>query len=356
MNHNVESTTDKPVGIFLSHTSADNEFVQRLASDLASAGAKVWVDEAELDIGDSLIDKISTGINDMDYLAVVLSIASVSSEWVRREVEVALNREIKNKKIIVLPLLYQKCSIPSFLVGKVYADFTEPGNYSSSLFLLLRRLGLGIGERNETYRHEFIVKVSNEQIRDWKLALMSRFCDESLEATVLEWHQIIRDPLLVLQPVLCRSIDKRESDSTMSEVLNIAPVYILNFFMTQDSIVVFKGIVSLSKGTKISRNSVIEVRFEDILQVNIEPRKTTNDNIIVTIGSSGIELDSALKPQGKTYVDCLVFSLINNINYVFPIEGAGICLISQGKHFSDEAELIDSWMKSIRAMIREKKN
>jgi hypothetical protein len=44
--------------IFLSHNHADKPFVRRLAQDLQAAGARVWLDEAEMLIGDSLIKKI----------------------------------------------------------------------------------------------------------------------------------------------------------------------------------------------------------------------------------------------------------------------------------------------------------
>ena len=47
--------------IFLSHSHVDKPFVRRLASDLIDSGVKVWLDEAEILIGDSLIEKIGTG-------------------------------------------------------------------------------------------------------------------------------------------------------------------------------------------------------------------------------------------------------------------------------------------------------
>ncbi len=45
-------------GIFLSHTWTDKEFVSQLANDLRTLGARVWIDEAEIKLGDSLIEKI----------------------------------------------------------------------------------------------------------------------------------------------------------------------------------------------------------------------------------------------------------------------------------------------------------
>ena len=130
-------------GIFLSHTWKDKSFARRLAGDLRASGARVWIDEAEIRLGDSLLEKIQEGIDSMDYLAVVLSPDSVASEWVKREVNVALNQEIAGKTVKVLPLLYRKCELPSFLIGKLYADFTNSSHYQDSLRLILDRLLLG---------------------------------------------------------------------------------------------------------------------------------------------------------------------------------------------------------------------
>jgi hypothetical protein len=131
----------KQPGIFLSHSHADKEFARRLEEDLTKAGVRVWIDDAEILLGDSLIEKIREGIDDMDYLGVILSPQSVASEWVKKEVEIAMNEEIDGKRIKVLPLLHQQCEFPGFLKGKKYADFSSEDKYVNSLKLVLRRLG-----------------------------------------------------------------------------------------------------------------------------------------------------------------------------------------------------------------------
>lgn len=129
-------------GIFLSYNHADKSFVRQLASDLQASGARVWVDEGEIRLGDSLIQKISQGLEAMDYVAVVLSPESVASSWVQKELEVAMAREINGRRIRVLPLLYRDCSMPSFLRDKLYADFRHPHGYSAGLALVLQRLDI----------------------------------------------------------------------------------------------------------------------------------------------------------------------------------------------------------------------
>lgn len=127
--------------IFLSHSHADKQFARRLAADLRASGHDVWIDEAEIDIGDSLIDKIRDGLDSVDFVAAILSSRSVESQWVTKELDIACNREIEECRVVVLPLVIEKVSMPGFLKGKFYGDFTEEANYGDALSLLLRKLG-----------------------------------------------------------------------------------------------------------------------------------------------------------------------------------------------------------------------
>jgi hypothetical protein len=132
----------KTNSIFLSHSHEDKAFAKRLASDMQSAGLIVWVDEAEINIGESLLERIRVGIDNVDYLAVILSPESVQSEWVQHEVEQAMNQQIQGRQIMVLPLLYKACTLPPCLQGKKYGDFTRPDRYPTALEELLRQFGL----------------------------------------------------------------------------------------------------------------------------------------------------------------------------------------------------------------------
>jgi hypothetical protein len=133
---------DKKPSIFLSHSHLDKQFVRQLAEDLSRYDVKVWLDEAEMGIGDSLIEKIREGIDSMDYLGAVISQHSVKSPWVRREIDVAMNQEIEGRRLKVLPILIDDCDLPGFLLGKIYADFRKPEKYSNSLDALLKRFGI----------------------------------------------------------------------------------------------------------------------------------------------------------------------------------------------------------------------
>lgn len=127
--------------VFLSHSHQDKPFVRKVAADLRAAGHTVWIDEAEINVGDSLIEKISDGLEQVDFVVAVLSEASLKSSWVQKELEIASNREIEEKRVVVMPLLLGDVELPKFLKGKLYADFRAKDIYLDSMKILLRGLG-----------------------------------------------------------------------------------------------------------------------------------------------------------------------------------------------------------------------
>ena len=167
--------------VFLSHSHADKVFARKLATDLRKAGHGVWIDEAEINIGDSLIEKIREGLDQVEYVAAILSSASINSPWVTRELDIASNREIDEKRVIVLPLLVEKVELPGFLKGKFYGDFTDPSQYDEIFSLLLRKLG----SVNE------LPKPSSEELAHLRTQLEAAQATAAQHQAALEAHQKI---------------------------------------------------------------------------------------------------------------------------------------------------------------------
>ena len=131
-------TLKRPPRLFISYSRRDKGFVKRLARDLKRSGVKVWIDFCEIKVGDSIVAKIGEAIQDNDYLVVVLTPASVKSNWVKKELAVGLIRELEEKSVIVLPLLAKKCKIPPLIKDKRYANFVI--DYSEGLKELVNKL------------------------------------------------------------------------------------------------------------------------------------------------------------------------------------------------------------------------
>ncbi len=109
--------------IFISYSRSDAAFVNNLAAHLVKHNAHVWIDSWELKVGDSIIERVQIAIQDSSALLIVLSKASVESEWCKKELNAGLMRELDEKRVVVLPVLAEECVIPPFLREKKYGDF-----------------------------------------------------------------------------------------------------------------------------------------------------------------------------------------------------------------------------------------
>ena len=73
--------------LFLSHSSADDGFVQELREGLANLGQPVWIDSWQLKGGDPLWSAIQAAIEAAAGLAVLVSPKAFESDWVARELK-----------------------------------------------------------------------------------------------------------------------------------------------------------------------------------------------------------------------------------------------------------------------------
>ncbi len=92
--------------VFLCHASEDKAAVVRpFVAACANAGISCWVDEAEILWGDSITAKVNGGIEAAKFVVVVLSEASASKNWPKREINAVLNMEASSGEVRILPLL-----------------------------------------------------------------------------------------------------------------------------------------------------------------------------------------------------------------------------------------------------------
>ena len=138
--------------VFLSHSSKDKPAVRRISHSLESQGISVWLDEAEINVGDSLFQKIADAIESIDFVVAVISNASVTSKWVQKELQLAMTKEILNQKVTVLPLVIDSCKIPFFISDKCFADFRDPNCYDDSIDKLIKAI-LADSDHSQSFHH-----------------------------------------------------------------------------------------------------------------------------------------------------------------------------------------------------------
>lgn len=124
-------TEAKQWDIFISHAGEDKATVARpLAAALRRAGARVWLDEQELTVGDSLSEKIDEGLAQSCFGAVILSPAFLAKHWPKKELAGLRSREEDGQKVI-LPVWHNvdKTTIRQFspILADVLAANTDQG-------------------------------------------------------------------------------------------------------------------------------------------------------------------------------------------------------------------------------------
>jgi uncharacterized protein YjbI with pentapeptide repeats len=136
---------------FLSYSSADREFALQLYTALTGAGVRVFWDYFDVVPGESLDQQIAQAIRELKRLIVVLSPASLKSEWVAREIRLAqLHRPESLLPIRLCPIEDVKAwssahpdlpKIADALPIQDFSDWRTPAPFEHALELLLKGLG-----------------------------------------------------------------------------------------------------------------------------------------------------------------------------------------------------------------------
>lgn len=93
--------------VFISHATEDkDDLVRPLANSLVGHGLRVWYDEFELRIGDSLRRKIDAGLAKSRFGVVVLSHSFFAKNWPQYELDGLVTREMTGEQVI-LPLWHR---------------------------------------------------------------------------------------------------------------------------------------------------------------------------------------------------------------------------------------------------------
>lgn len=149
----MHSLVGKPIkynSCFISHSSENREFAERLHADLQSKNIRCWYAPHDMKTGDRIRTRIYEQIWFNDKLLLILSESSVKSSWVEYEVETVLARERKENRDILFPIRLDDAVMESTTAWAAHiqearhiTDFTrwkEHDEYQKGLSRLLRDL------------------------------------------------------------------------------------------------------------------------------------------------------------------------------------------------------------------------
>ncbi|HEY1390437.1 MAG TPA: toll/interleukin-1 receptor domain-containing protein [Ktedonobacterales bacterium] len=126
--------------IFVSHSSEDAAFANRLSNDLRSHGADVWLDSSHMASGD-FIAGINQALQQRDVVILILSPAAIHSAWVTQEINAAIARS--HQGLMRQPLIFVAKSCPPEEIPPlwtVYRRYDATQDYDGALKGVLQAL------------------------------------------------------------------------------------------------------------------------------------------------------------------------------------------------------------------------
>lgn len=90
--------------LFISYSTADEEFATRLHADLQAKGVRCWFAPHDMRSGKKVHKQIDEAIHTYDRLLLILSLSSMKSNWVETEISKARKREVTEKKQVLYPI------------------------------------------------------------------------------------------------------------------------------------------------------------------------------------------------------------------------------------------------------------
>jgi len=89
---------------FISYSSKDQEFADRLHADLQNKGVRCWFAPHDIQAGKKIHEQIDDAIRSYERLLLILSTNSMKSPWVKTEIRKARKRETEEKRRILFPV------------------------------------------------------------------------------------------------------------------------------------------------------------------------------------------------------------------------------------------------------------
>jgi tetratricopeptide (TPR) repeat protein len=138
-----QNPAGKPTA-FISYAHEDRAPAHEVAFGLQKRGCEVWIDQ-ELGAGELILERLATSIAEVDFVIAVISKHSVESQWCRKEISLALEREGSLEGRFgacrVVPLRLGDVAIPPGLRNRLYLEIAveRPGDIVPRLWEDMQR-------------------------------------------------------------------------------------------------------------------------------------------------------------------------------------------------------------------------
>ena len=112
--------------VFVSHSSADRWIARRISQDLNDLGVETFLDEKDIETGDSIDSSVHAHLKDCDEMLILLSPAALASSWVLIEIGGAMALE---KRLVPILLHTGPNDLPRAIANGLARDINEVEKY-----------------------------------------------------------------------------------------------------------------------------------------------------------------------------------------------------------------------------------
>lgn len=223
--------------IFVSYSRKDKPFVLAFVQELKNQGAKIWIDEFDIELGENWDNAIEEALDQSETIMIIISPTAVESQNVQDEVSVAISSKKKMVPIVITP-----CELPMRWGRRQYADLAS--NPDKALNDILHFLGLqekatsslkkllsliGVSEAPKKVMHkvkeEFTGKEVDQEVTLEDLLVSNAEIDKAINMHKKGIKKYLQMTIItaIISVVLCLLLILFKD----SEFLTIDPIYVI---------------------------------------------------------------------------------------------------------------------------------
>lgn len=273
-----------------------NKWVEKLATDLRSAGIDAILDKWEVRFGDSLTDYMISRISEADAVLFIMTKRSVAAAEaqngkggaVKFEMQMATSRRIAGERMRLIGIFREGMSTPAQLRDHRYADFRNDSEYELRLRELIddlldrnSRPPLNITSKSSAtnllslFEFETVTLDKNEQIIDRRKGQAQCFT-ERINGVPLEMVLIPSGKFLMGQPG--KADGSIFSDLAMPQhwVTIAKPLFVGKYLITQEQ---YEALIGVNPSRFSGKDLPVEkVSWQDAIEFCFRLSVTTGRN------------------------------------------------------------------------------
>lgn len=182
--------------IFISHSSRDIDIYNELADALKEKGYTIF-NVNEVNVGESVIEKIKFALNDSDILVAIITENFLNSSWAQAELSSAI---LSTNSIRVLPVVVGDVFIPNFLIQFQYRKVDSTKEITKTVLNDIGQLGM-IESDSTLFQKQSTAQSERKDIEEKIALLKETLIDNQLtlvcgagisrDSSIPDWNELL---------------------------------------------------------------------------------------------------------------------------------------------------------------------